>query len=68
MFRLAYLAVVFPLFDVKFIGGSNCRVVCVYKWNVIVIGLFVMFEHVGSVYSFCFLPLLKNDLNLVDHE
>ena len=35
-FCCVYIAVEFPHFEDQYIGGNNCRVVCVYKWNVIV--------------------------------
>ena len=53
----------FPVFDEQFIGGSNCRVVCLYQWNVIVNSFFSMCEHGSSVYSVGFIPLFLNNLN-----
>ena len=55
----------FSLFDDQFIGGNNCRVVCLYKWNVIVNSFFSMCEQGSSVYSVCIFPLFYNDLNWV---
>ena len=57
MFHRVHIAVVFPFFDDQFISGNNCRVVCAYKWNVIVNSFFAMCEQGSSVYFACFIPL-----------
>ena len=65
MFRRVCIAVEFALFDDLFICRNNCRVVCLYQWNVIVNGFFSMCEQGSSVYFVYFIPLFKNNLNRV---
>ena len=59
------MAVVFPLFDDHSIGGNNCRVACMYKYNVVVNSFFSMCEQGRSLYNFCVFSLFQNKLNWV---